>query len=557
LNALAKSRIFVKMESDSVTDPTALHLRRRLIPARSRSKAFLVAIAIIAVALGSLLLGSSKLSAQDSGSWLQGSTDQGVTYDEQPYDASAAARQPLAAGQLEQLVAPIALYPDALVAQVLAAATYPQQVADADRWRQTQAYATPDQIAYAADAQNWDPSVKALTAFPQVLAEMDRNLQWTTDLGNAYYNQPQDVLEAVQVMRQRAQAAGTLRSSPQEVVRYDAGVIQLVPADPQVVYVPTYNPWAVYGEAVTPYPGFSLLGVIGDALGAVLRYGPGFAMSAFAHTPWGWLAWGLDWLGHALLFHDAAYYSHSATVADWGFPHHRFYAYSGHGFGRDYARGWGNESWRHESGFSGSRNGRYDSNGWHSFGRGNERVENARRENENGRRENNNWNRASMTRPSDRGFESLRGERNSEARFDNREANRAGVNRPIENRSAFSSAFNEGRSHNQKQTRGDERAFAGNFARNDFSGRSSGFSSHSSGKSHGGGLHLFGGGHSEKSFNAGHTEHFRTSGHAPKSLGGGKNFASSKSFGGGKSFSGGHSHGGHSGGGHSSGKHHR
>ncbi len=91
---------------------------------------------------------------------------------------------------------PIALYPDPLVAQVLTASTYPAQVADADRWRQAQGYAPAEQIAGGADAQNWDPSVKALTAFPQVLAEMDRNMRWTTDLGNAYYNQPQDILQA-------------------------------------------------------------------------------------------------------------------------------------------------------------------------------------------------------------------------------------------------------------------------------------------------------------------------------------------------------------------------
>ena len=126
-----------------------------------------------------------------------------------PYaDSQQPARQPLNAGQLEQLVAPIALYPDALVAQVLVASTYPAQVMEADRWRQQQAYATPDQIAYGADAQPWDPSVKALAAFPQVLAQLDRNLQWTTDLGNAYYNQPQDVLEAVQIMRKAMAGRG-------------------------------------------------------------------------------------------------------------------------------------------------------------------------------------------------------------------------------------------------------------------------------------------------------------------------------------------------------------
>ena len=195
--------------------------------------------------------------------------------------------------QLEQLVAPIALYPDALLAQVLAASTYPPQVADADHWRQAQGYASPDQIAAGADAQTWDPSLKALTAFPQVLAEMDRNLQWTTDLGNAYYNQPQDVLQSVQVMRQRAQAAGNLQNTPQEAVSYEQGNIELAPVNPQVVYVPAYNPWDVHGQPVAPYPGFSLLDTLGSIFGSSpVSYGLGIAMAAFSHTPWGWLAWG-------------------------------------------------------------------------------------------------------------------------------------------------------------------------------------------------------------------------------------------------------------------------
>src|ERR1700677_2669580 len=130
---------------------------------------------------------------------------------QQGYGQPQPQMQPLNPQQLEQLVAPIALYPDPLVAQVLTASTYPAQVADADRWRQAQGYAPAEQIAGGADSQNWDPSVKALTAFPQVLAEMDRNMRWTTDLGNAYYNQPQDILQAVQGMRQRAQAAGNLQ----------------------------------------------------------------------------------------------------------------------------------------------------------------------------------------------------------------------------------------------------------------------------------------------------------------------------------------------------------
>ncbi len=469
-------------------------------------------------------------------------------------------RQPLNAGQLEQLIAPIALYPDPLVAQVLVASTYPAQVMEADSWRREQAYATPDQIAYGADTQPWDPSVKALTAFPQVLAQLDRNLQWTTDLGNAYYNQPQDVLEAVQVMRRRSQAAGYLRSTPQEAVRYDEGNIELVPADPQVVYVPTYNPWAVYGDAVSPYPGFSLLGAVGGFLeSGVIRYGLGIALSAFARgTPWGWLAWGLDWLGQALTFHDSPYYAHGDTVADWGFSHRGFHAYSGRGgFGRgshEFAgMGRGGESWRHAGGFN--------SGGWHSFGREPERHAE-------------NWGRSSNSgRSSGRGFGSFHNDRGSMANasnrsFDNRSFDNRSVNRMSGDRGQYRSAFNRGRVGGSESYR----AANGNLARNDFggrsfggrsfssqsfssksfssksfSGKSSGFFGRASSKSSSSGHHLFGGGHAEKSFGGG-SSHFG-GGHAPKAFGGSKGFG-----GGGHSHGGGGHSGGHGGGG---GKHHR
>ena len=250
------------------------------------------------------------------------------------------AAQPFVAQQLEQLVAPIALYPDQLVAQVLAAATYPAQVVAADNWLHAQGYASPEQVAYAADGQaNWDPSVKALTAFPQVLDLMNHDLGWTTDLGNAYYNQPQDVLQTIQVMRQRAEDAGTLQSSPQEAVSYNQGYIQLAPVNPELVYVPAYNPWAVYGQPVTPYPGFSLFGTLaslargigggiggsfgggyggGGIGGGALRFGLGVALSAFGHTPFGWAAWALNWLTSSIFFHQSPYVSQSTTVAHWG-----------------------------------------------------------------------------------------------------------------------------------------------------------------------------------------------------------------------------------------------
>jgi hypothetical protein len=255
----------------------------------------------------------------------------------QPQDApqqQGAPAQPLNAGDLEQMLAPIALYPDALLAQVLAASTYPAQVSIADQWlnnMRAQGTSSPDQIAAGAQAQSsWDPSVKALTAFPQVLDMMDQNLEWTTNLGNAYYNQPQDVMQTVQVLRDRAQQAGNLQNTPQEQVNNDQGYIELAPPNPQVVYVPAYNPWDVYGQPIAPYPGFSVLGALGSVFGgSPIQFGLGIAMAAFEHTPFGWMGWGLDWLAHAIFFNHSPYFSHSTTVADWGFPHGGPRAYGG------------------------------------------------------------------------------------------------------------------------------------------------------------------------------------------------------------------------------------
>ena len=115
--------------------------------------------------------------------------------------------------QLQQLVAPIALYPDALVAQILAAATYPDQIVEADRWLQQHTDLKGEGLGKQVDTQPWDPSVKALVEFPSVLANMDKNLSWTSSLGDAYVNQQQDVMDAVQVMRDRAEKAGNLKST--------------------------------------------------------------------------------------------------------------------------------------------------------------------------------------------------------------------------------------------------------------------------------------------------------------------------------------------------------
>ena len=158
--------------------------------------------------------------------------------------------------QMQQLVAPIALYPDSLVAQILAASTFPEQVVEADRWVQAHPDLKGDDLAQAVDQQPWDPSVKALTAFPSVLGNMDKNLSWTSSLGDAYYNQQQDVADAIQEMRQKAQEAGNLKDTPQQTVTTQGSTVVIEPANPEVVYVPAYDPWLVYGDPLAAWPGW-------------------------------------------------------------------------------------------------------------------------------------------------------------------------------------------------------------------------------------------------------------------------------------------------------------
>ncbi len=215
--------------------------------------------------------------------------------------------------QLQRLVAPIALYPDSLVAQILAASTFPEQVVEADRWVQDHPNLKGDELAKAVDQQPWDPSVKALTAFPSVLGNMDKNISWTSSLGDAYYNQQQDVMNAVQVMRQKAQQAGNLKSSPQQnVTSDDYGDIEIAPAYPDVVYVPAYDPWLVYGYPILPWPGWYEYPGIWFG-GPYLSFGIGFGIGWFAGFVWGWGHWGWDWHNRYAMFDNQRYYSMSRT----------------------------------------------------------------------------------------------------------------------------------------------------------------------------------------------------------------------------------------------------
>jgi hypothetical protein len=213
---------------------------------------------------------------------------------------------------LQQLVAPIALYPDSLVAQILAASTFPEQVVQADRWVQAHPDLKGDALAKAVDQQPWDPSVKALTAFPAVLGNMDKNLSWTSSLGDAYYNQGDNVMDAVQVMRQNAQQAGNLKTTPEQTVTTQGSTTVIQPTDPSVVYVPAYDPWLVYGGPIDPWPGwYGYPGLWFD--GPYLSFGIGFPIGFYGGFGWGWGHWGCDWHRHGILFNNARFVSHSQT----------------------------------------------------------------------------------------------------------------------------------------------------------------------------------------------------------------------------------------------------
>ena len=195
--------------------------------------------------------------------------------------------------QLEQMVAPIAAYPDSLLSQILMAATYPLEVVQAARWAKANHNLKGDQLQAAIDQESWDPSVKSLVFFPDVLKRMNENLDWTQDLGNAFLAQQSDVMAAVQRLRHKAMQAGNLKTSPQQKVVVQKDIIEVVPADPQVVYVPAYDPVAFYGPTwsyptyaypamMVPPPGYV-------ATASLLSFGAGVAVGAcmFGGFNWG------------------------------------------------------------------------------------------------------------------------------------------------------------------------------------------------------------------------------------------------------------------------------
>jgi hypothetical protein len=192
--------------------------------------------------------------------------------------------------QLDSLVAPIALYPDPLVAQVLAASTYPLEIIQLQQWLAKNSGLKDKALADAAAKQPWDPSIQALAGLPDVVKRLANDIQWTTDLGNAFLAQQSDVMDAVQRMRKKAQDKGNLKSNEQQKVETQVieskPVIVIQQANPQVVYVPTYDPVVIYGPPVYPYPPIYYPPAWYYPAGMAISFGIGVAMGAFWAGGW-------------------------------------------------------------------------------------------------------------------------------------------------------------------------------------------------------------------------------------------------------------------------------
>ena len=208
---------------------------------------------------------------------------------------SAGGDKPFSQEELEQIVAPIALYPDSLLAQIFMASTYPLEVVQAARWVKTNKNLKADALTAALEKETWDPSVKSLVNFPQVLDMMNEKLDWTQKMGDAFLAQQKDVMDTVQKLRAKAQAAGNLKTTQQQtvIVEKETQTIIIEPANPQVVYVPAYNPTVVYGAWAYPaYPPYTYYPPGYTAGAALFSFGVGVAVGAAWGYAWGNCNWG-------------------------------------------------------------------------------------------------------------------------------------------------------------------------------------------------------------------------------------------------------------------------
>ena len=233
--------------------------------------------------------------------------------------------QALTPDQLDDLVAPIALFPDELVSQIMVAATYPLEVVEAYQFVQQNPSLKGPALTQAAQQRNWDPSVQALVLFPDVLKQLNADVTWTTNLGNAFLAQQQDVMGAVQTMRQRAQQGGKLQSTPQENVSNNGGYVDIEPADPDIMYVPVYNPAWIWGPPLWyPYPGWGwpAYGFYGP--GVYFGWGLGINMGVYFGGGWGgWGGWGWHpgWGNHSIFVNNSFIHQYGFNSRGLGAAH--------------------------------------------------------------------------------------------------------------------------------------------------------------------------------------------------------------------------------------------
>jgi hypothetical protein len=217
--------------------------------------------------------------------------------------------------QLDSLVAPIALYPDPLLAQTLAASTYPLEIVQLQQWLEKNKNLKDKALADAVAKQPWDPSVQALAALPDVVKRLGDDIKWTTDLGNAFLSQESDVMDAVQRMRKKAQDKGTLKTTEQQKVETKVvetkQVIVIEQANPQVIYVPSYDPVVVYGPAYYPYPPIYYPPWGYYAAGVAISFGFGVAMGAFWAGGWGW---GCGWGGNTININNNNNFNRNSNI---------------------------------------------------------------------------------------------------------------------------------------------------------------------------------------------------------------------------------------------------
>jgi Protein of unknown function (DUF3300) len=272
-------------------------MNRRPTFVRSTLRCLLAAVAAFLLVPGDTLAGLNSPALKQSAS----STD--------------AQSSKIPPDQLDALVAPIALYPDPLLAQALAASTYPLELIQLQQWLTKNPSLKDKELADTVAKQPWDPSIQAMAALPDVVKRLADDIQWTTDLGNAFLAQQQDVMDAVQRMRKKAQDKGNLKSTEQQKIETkvveNTSIIVIEQANPQVVYVPSYDPVVVYGPPVYPYPPIYYPPPGYYAAGMAISFGVGVMMGAFWSGGWGW---GCGWSNNNITINNNNSFNRNSNI---------------------------------------------------------------------------------------------------------------------------------------------------------------------------------------------------------------------------------------------------